>query len=390
MHRRERAGMFYEPSTTNACESSKAREQIASIARRESRHVVTSWARGWKSGIGAARLLAALLALAVAAEAGRTLDIYFIDVEGGQSTLIVTPAGQSLLIDTGFAGFDGRDSGRIVEAARAAGITRIDYLLLTHFHWDHDGGVVELARQMPIRTFIDSGDLDRSPDAAAVAGWPTTLERYNAYLPVRATGKHRIPNPGDRLSLKSVDVTFVSASAATITRPLPGAGRVNTECEPTAPPPSDAFENPRSIGIVLRFGRFRFLDVGDLSGPPLFALLCPRNLIGQVDVYLVPHHGALDVSYPATFAGLRPRVAIVNNGARKGGAPEIFDALRRAPALEGAWQLHRSLLEGAMNLPESQIANLDETTGHWVKVSAQKNGAFTVTNRRTGVVTAYD
>ena len=302
----------------------------------------------------------------------------------------MTPAGQSLLIDTGFAGFDGRDSGRILEAARTAGITQIDYLLLTHFHWDHDGGVVELARQMPIRTFIDDGDLDRSPEASSVAGWPTTLERYNAYLPVRATGAHLSPRPGDRLPLSGVDVTFVSASGATIARPLRGAGHRNTKCEPSASPPSDPFENPRSIGIVLRFGQFRFLNVGDLSGTPLFALLCPRNLIGQVDLYQVPHHGARDVSYPATFAGLRPRVAIVNNGAVKGGAPEMFDALRRAPGLEGAWQLHRSLHESAVNLPEDQIANLDETTGHWIKVSARKSGAFTVTNRRTDVTTAYD
>ena len=329
-------------------------------------------------------------ALAVVAQPGRTLDIYFIDVEGGQSTLIVTPARQSLLIDTGFAGFDGRDAGRIVEAARAAGITQIDYLLLTHFHWDHDGGVVELARQMPIRTFIDDGDLNRSPAAMSLAGWPVTLERYDAYLPVRATGKHLVPNPGDRLPLRGLDATFVSSSGATITRPLRGAGHVNAECEATAPPPDDPFENPRSIGILLRFGRFRFLDVGDLTGTPLFALLCPRSLIGPVDLYLVPHHGWRDASYLATFAGLRPRVAIVNNAAVKGGSPETFATLRHAPGLEGAWQLHRSMQEGAMNLAESQIANLDETTGHWIKVSAKKSGTFTVTNRRTGVTKAYD
>ena len=329
-------------------------------------------------------------ALAVVAQPARTLDIYFIDVEGGQSTLVVTPAGQSVLIDTGFAGFDGRDAGRIVEAARAAGITQIDYLLLTHFHWDHDGGVVELARLMPIKTFIDAGDLNRDPAAMSVAGWPVTLERYNAYLPVRATGEHLTPSPGDRLPLRGVDVTFVSSSGATITRPLPGAGQVNVECGATAPPPDDPFENPRSIGMMLRFGRFHFLDLGDLTGTPLFALLCPRNLIGQVDLYLVPHHGWRDAAYPATFAGLRPRVAIINNGAVKGGSPETFAAMRRAPGLEGAWQLHTSRREGAMNLEESQIANLDETTGHWIKVSAKESGAFAVTNRRTGVTKTYD
>jgi beta-lactamase superfamily II metal-dependent hydrolase len=344
-----------------------------------------------RAGMFAAALALALaLTVGVVAQPSRTLDIYFIDVEGGQATLIVTPAGQSLLIDTGFAGFDGRDSGRIVEAARTAGITQIDYLLLTHFHWDHDGGVVELARQMPIRTFIDDGDLDRSPAAMLVEGWPVTLERYHAYLPVRTAGKHVVPNPGDRLPLRGVDVTVVSSSGTTITRPLPGAGQVNAECEATAPAPDDPFENPRSIGIMLRFGRFRFLDVGDLSGMPLFALLCPRSLIGPVDLYLLPHHGWRDAAYPATFAGLRPRVAIVNNSAVKGGSPETFAALRRVPGLEGAWQLHRSMREGVMNLAEGQIANLDETTGHWIKVSAKESGAFTVTNRRTNVTNAYN
>jgi beta-lactamase superfamily II metal-dependent hydrolase len=280
--------------------------------------------------------LALKAGLAVVADTSVALDIYFIDVEGGQSTLIVTPAGQSLLVDTGFAGFDGRDAGRIVAAARDAGVTQIDYLLVTHFHWDHVGGVVELSQQMPIRTFIDYGDLDRTPAARSAPGWAVSLERYDAYLPVRAKGEHVEPKPGDRLPLKGVDVTFVSASAATITNPLPGAGEVNAACGATAPPPpSDPFENPRSIGFVMRYGRFRFLDVGDLTGTPLFTLLCPRSLIGPVDLYLVPHHGGRDASYPATFAGLRPRVAI-NNGATKGGSPEVFAALQRAPGLEAA------------------------------------------------------
>ena len=177
-------------------------------------------------------LVATVLALAptpafVVAVADATLTIYLIDVEGGQSTLIVTPAGQSLLVDTGFAGFDGRDSGRIIAAARDAGITQIDYLLLTHFHWDHDGGVVELIRQMPIRTFIDYGDLNRAPAARSAAGWTVTLERYKAYVPLRAKGKHIEPKPGDRLPLRGVDATFVSSAGATISHPLPGAGEIN-------------------------------------------------------------------------------------------------------------------------------------------------------------------
>ena len=337
--------------------------------------------------VWAAALTLALSSVFVAADTGRTLDIYFVDVEGGQSTLIVTPAGESLLVDTGFAGFDGRDAGRIVAAAHDAGITRIDYLLLTHFHWDHDGGVVELARQMPIRTFFDAGDVNRTPAALAGPRWAATLDRYNAYLPVRAEGVHVVPKPGDRLPLQRVDVTFVSSSGATITHALPGGGHVNAQCEATAPPPDDPFENPRSIGFVMQFGRFRFLDLGDLSGTPLFALLCPSSLIGPVDLYLVPHHGGRDVAYRATFAGLRSRVAIVNNGVVKGGSPEIFAALRRAPGLDAAWQLHTSMNGG--NLSDSHIANLDETTAHWIKASAQESGAFTVTNGRTGITESF-
>jgi beta-lactamase superfamily II metal-dependent hydrolase len=339
--------------------------------------------------IAAALALALEPAFVVVATASSTLDMYFIDVEGGQSTLIITPAGQSLLVDTGYAGFDNRDPERILTAARAAGITQIDYLLLTHIHPDHDGGVVEIARQMPIRTFVDHGDLERTPAALAASGWSATLERYNLYLPVRAKGQHLEPKPGDRLPMTGLDVTFVSSAAATIVKPLPGAGQVTAGCEAATPLPDDAFENPRSTGFVMRFGLFRFLDLGDLSGAPLFALLCPKSLIGSVDLYLVPHHGGRDASYPTTFAAVRPRVAIVNNGATKGGSPEVFANLRHAPGLEAAWQLHTSKNEGAVNLAESQTANLDETTGHWIKVSAKEDGTFTVSNGRTGVTQAF-
>ena len=321
--------------------------------------------------------------------AAQTLDIYFIDVEGGQSTLIVTPAAESFLIDTGYGGSDGRDSTRILAAARDAGVKQIDYLLMTHFHPDHDGGVVELSRQMPIKTFFDHGDLVRSPEALAESRWPATQAAYNAYLAARAKGKHVEPKPGDRLPLKGVEAIWVSSAAATISTPVGGAGQTNPACGPSAPPAQEQLENPRSTGFQLRFGRFRFVDLGDLSGAPLFALVCPKSLLGPIDLYLVPHHGGPDVSYPATFVAVKARVAIVNNGATKGGSPEGFAALHGVPGLEDVWQLHRSQNPGAQNFADERIANLDESTGHWIKASASEDGSFTVTNGRTGATKNY-
>lgn len=340
--------------------------------------------------------IVACVGLVCSAAARATLDIYFIDVEGGQSTLVVTPAEGTLLVDTGFPS-DGtfgsipgdprkaRDANRILAAARAAGVTRIDNLLTTHFHADHDGGIVELAQLMPIGTFIDHA----SPDPQAEAGVAGTTAAFERYAAVRAKGRHVVPKPGDPLPLKGVEAVVVSSAGATVQKPFAGAGGVNSACGPAAPPAQEKTENPRSTGFRLRYGRFTFLDVGDLSGAPLFALVCPGNLIGPTDVYLVAHHGGLDAADPATFAALSPRVAIVNNGERKGGAPELLAALHQARGLEDAWQLHRSLAPGAQNYPDDRIANLDESAAHWIKVSAKEDGSFTVTNGRTGAVKAY-
>lgn len=327
--------------------------------------------------------------------AAKALQIYFIDVEGGQSTLVVTPAGQSLLVDTGFPGEGGfssqpgdpqkaRDANRVLAAARDAGVTRIDYLLITHAHADHIGGVTELAAQIPIGTFIDNGG--PLPDAEKVAG---TLQAFKWYEAVRAKGKHRQPKPGDRLPLKGVNAIIVSAAGATVTAPLSGAGENNAACGPTAQPPQEPTENPRSLGVRLQLGKFTFFDPGDLTGDPLFALACPTDMIGPVDVYLVAHHGGADAADPATFAAFRPRVAIVNNGPMKGGAPNLLAALRTLPNAGEAWQLHHSVLRGAEDVDPERIANLDETTSHWIKISANADGSFAITNGRTGVTKQY-
>jgi competence protein ComEC len=330
-----------------------------------------------------------------AAAQRRTLDIYFIDVEGGQATLVVTPGGQTLLIDTGFPG-DGtfaslpgdpkkaRDANRILAAAHAAGVNRIDYLLITHFHADHDGAVPELAQLIPIRTFVDHES--PGPEAERVAG---TLAAFDRYAKVRAKGKHLMPKPGERIPIRGVEALVVSSGAATLQNPLPGAGGANPACAATAPPAQEPTENPRSTGVRLRFGQFTFLDVGDLSGAPLFALACPNNLIGPTDLYLVAHHGGADAGDPATFAAFAPRVAILNNGTAKGGAPEVLTALHQFRGLEDAWQLHRSLPPGPRYFTDDHIANLDETTSHWIKVSAKMDGSFIVTNSRTNAAKVY-
>ena len=336
-------------------------------------------------------LLAVALVLAcTSAAAARTLDIYFIDVEGGQSTLIVTAAGQSLLIDTGYPGRDGRDPDRIQAAMRDAHLQSIDYLLITHMHEDHNGGAAELARRVPIGAFIDYGEpVETSADVVAA---------FTAYNAVRSgNGKnsppHIVPKPGDRLRLRGVDVRVMSADGQTATAPLEGAGEPNAACGGYEQRPFASRENPRSIGIHLRYGRFTFLDLGDLVGPNLLSLVCPNNLIGPIDAYLVTHHGNADTNAEPVLAALRSRVAIVDNGAYKGGSPATWVALRQHKEIEGVWQLHKSLIDGSDNFPDTFIANLDfgaSDGGAWIKLSASDDGSFAVTNGRTGSTRQYD
>jgi competence protein ComEC len=343
-----------------------------------------------KSGLASLAVVALLVIGTAHGTTAKTLDIYFIDVEGGQSTLLVTPSGESLLIDAGWAGngsagsksgdpSKSRDANRIVAAARDAGIKQIDYALLTHFHPDHEGGFPDLAQLIPIRHFIDHGSL--AVEGQKDAGLKDASE---AYLAVRNKVPHIEPKPGDRLPLKDIDAVVVSSAASTIVTPLPGAGEINTACARMAPLPGDPIENPRSTGLVVAFGKFRFLDVGDLTGQPLFDLACPKNLIGSVDVYLVAHHGGADASDPATFDAFKPRVAVMNNGLKKGGALATYESLHHVVGLEDVWQIHRSEAAGDRNFAAERIANPDESTAYWIKLSASDDGSFRVLNGRTG------
>jgi competence protein ComEC len=326
-------------------------------------------------------VFAALAACAVvSAKARDTLDIYFIDVEGGQSTLIATPAGESLLIDAGYAGFGDRDAARVMDAAHDAGLKRIDMLLITHFHGDHDGGVPALARRMPIRTFVDYGHPIETAE--------TTLAPYRAYAEARRKGAHVQPEPGDRLPLAGVTVDVVTAGGASISKPLDGAGQPNAACASYTTRGDDPSENARSLGIRVTFGAFRFLDLGDLNWNPLGRLACPTNLIGPVDLYLVPHHTNSDSNVPAFLAAVHPRVIVSNNGAMKGGAADALASLHGLGV--DVWQLHASRADGAQNSKAALIANDDDgATSYWIRVRASTDGSFTVTNQRTGATKAY-
>jgi competence protein ComEC len=333
---------------------------------------------------------------APAKAASNSLEIYFIDVEGGQSTLIVTPAHKALLIDTGYAG-DGtgfkpgdprhaRDANRIVAAADDAKVHKIDYLLITHFHDDHDGGVRELSQLMPIGAFVDHGS--PSPQVASNTG-VEQLDAFDVYASVRSGLPHLQPQPGERLPLKDLQVTVVSSAGRTLTKALSQGGSRNDACQDRAPAARDPFENPRSTGVLIQYGKFRFLDVGDLTGQPLFDLACPNDMIGRVDVYLVAHHGGPDAADSATFAAFKPRVAVMNNGIKKGGALITYQALHKASSLEDVWQLHRSDDEGDSNFPDRYVANMDETTAHWIKLVAKEDGSFQVFNQRTNERKSY-
>jgi len=347
----------------------------------------------------ATRVLLTVLVFALVSlhpSAAKTLDVWFIDVEGGQSTLIVTPAGESLLIDAGYSPNNlrggggnvpgGRDPSRILAALKEAGVSRIDFLLMTHFHPDHAGGVPLLAEQIPIDTFIDYDH----PLGTPYGSDRLTTAAYRDYQPVRDKGRHLVPHPGDRLPLKGVEAEVVSAAGLLIPRPLPEGGGTNSACTNLEDFTEDGTENFLSIGVVIKFGAFRFFDPGDLSGNTLTRVVCPKDLIGPVSVYLISHHGDYDTAVPALYAALAPRAAVMNNGVVKGGDPSAFKRVHAFPAID-LWQLHRSLNNEALNAPDPFLANVDDgtVTSYALRLTASDDGSFRVTNPRTGFSKSY-
>ncbi len=336
----------------------------------------------------------------VAPENAKKLQIYFVDVEGGQATLFVTPEGKSLLIDTGWPGNDGRDADRIVSAAKMAGIAMIDYVLVTHFHDDHVGGAPQLAARISVGTFIDHGENRETSSAGVQNVW-------QAYQKLLATGKykHISAKPGEVLPLQGVDARVVSSDGALINKPLPGAGGVNSTCATSETPSVDHTENARSLGTLFTFGKLRILDLGDLTSDKERELMCPQNKLGKIDIFVVSHHGWITSNSPVLLNGIAPRVAIMDNSATKGGAPSSWQTVKKAPGLEDLWQLHliqeRNLLvrlhtafssdSGPVhNVAEPFIANLSgPDAGNYLKLTAWADGNFEVFNSRTQATKHY-
>lgn len=319
------------------------------------------------------------------ASASKPLTVYFIDVEGGQSTLFVSPSGQSMLVDTGWPDHNGRDAHRILAAAREAGIHQIDYLVITHYHEDHVGGVPQLAALIPIRNFIDHGQpVETRPPAEAL---------YQAYLRVRAKGHHILAKPGMQIPVQGMNVIVLTAAGEHINHSVPGGGERNSYCPAEAQPSVDRSENAQSVGIVIRYGKFRMIDLGDLpSWMGEYDLVCPTNRVGRVEVYLTTQHAYAESGGAFLVDALRPMVAIADNGAHKGGAPEAFQVIKQSPGLEGFWDLHYSYsVDKKLNAQASFIANLTDNPDHayWIKLTVFPNGAFTVTNQRNGESKTY-
>src|ERR1700736_6273552 len=285
--------------------------------------------------------IAAVLVLSGTAyvQSQKTLDIYAIDVEGGQSTLFVSPSGESLLVDAGSPGT--RDADRIAATAKSAGLKQIDYLVVTHYDADHVGGVKDVADRMPIRTFVDHGPRLPGDAFSPSPNYQAMVDRVDAaYAEARAKGRHLEVRVGDRVPITGLDVQVVSGQGDVLKSPLGGAGAPNPICQSYIAKEVDKTENVRSVGMVIRFGRFSMLDLGDLTWTKEHDLVCPNNLLGTIDLYLTTHHG-LNISGPEVLVhAVRPRVTVMNNGPRKGGSRETWTTVKSAPGLEDIWQLH--------------------------------------------------
>jgi beta-lactamase superfamily II metal-dependent hydrolase len=333
-----------------------------------------------------AALLGILSAACLSAASGN-LEIYWIDAEGGAATLIVSPSGESMLVDTANKTPDDRDAKRIFAAAQQAGLKKIDILLTTHFHSDHIGAMPALVKLIPIGMYLDHGE-------SVEMNRPQVAAAYKAYVE-QSAGRRRILKAGDQIPLKGVDVQVIMSAGQAITKPLKGAGAPNPACTDfKAHGVEQDPDNDQSVGFVLQFGKFRFIDMGDLTWNYEQKLVCPANLIGTVDVFQTTHHGLDRSNSPQFVWAIHPKIAVMNNGPRKGGPASVFDVLRNSPGLEDIWQGHLALsTPKEVNTDEKMIANLEpsaECKGNWLKLSVDPKGRYTMTNPRNGFSKTYE
>ena len=322
--------------------------------------------------------IAWLLVAAAAPSTAKNLEIYVIDVEGGKSVLLVSPSGQSMLIDAGWPALKDHQpsTDRIVEAVRAAGLKRIDLLVISHFDIDHLGDVPALAARVSIGRVFDHGG-------------PGTNALFPPYAAARDKIGHTVLQAGDTIPLKGVDIRVLS----TFGRLIPNYGTPNPLCntyKQSAALPADK-EDDNSIGMLITFGKFKMLDLADLEAHLSHGLVCPANAIGLVSVYNVNVHGQFKGIAPELVGALQAPVFVQANGARKGADAQSWPVLKAAPGLKDIWQLHTSLNAGHdANPPDDFVVNREPLdTFKCLRISASKSGAFTVTNGRSGFQKTY-
>jgi competence protein ComEC len=372
----------------------------------------------------AAALLICFVGVFVSAQRGpvKPLEIWVVDVEGGKAALYVTPTGQTAIVDTGFPGE--RDLDRILAAIADAGVKQIDYLVSTHYHVDHIGNLVELARRVPVGAFVDHGPTVEGPNVPQVApgtdGLPVTKPREQvegfqaAYADLYNKAKHIVVRPGDRLPITGVEWRIATSAGQVLkTPPLPGGGQPNPYCADFTPMPGTTGlvdpDDAQSVGSVIILGQFRAADFGDMWRTKELELMCPNNPLGTVDLLFASSHGAIASGSRPFVHGLRPRVVLMQNGTRKGGAVEPMKTILSSPGLENLWQMHWSYNAGIeQNTPAQFIANVDEPAqiatvlgggggrgnaahvpAYWLRVSASPDGSFTITNSRNGFSKSY-
>jgi len=343
-------------------------------------------------------------------QAKKTMDIYVVDVEGGNAVLFVAPSGESVLIDSGNGGAAAaRDAGRILAATKDAGVTNIDHLITTHFHGDHIGGLPELSQKIAIKELIDHGP-NTQPNQA------TDAFLQGGYKDLYSKTKHTVAKPGDKIPVAGLDWRIVTSATEVIKTPLQGKATPNPYCADFKQQTGvNLTEDDQSVGSFITFGKFHTIHLGDLTLNRQFELMCPMNRLGTVDLLIAARHGNVNAD-PLAHA-LRPRAIVTNNGTRKGAQPEAMKIFFTSPGVQDVWQIHFSQLSGQeYTVPGMFIANLTDQpqtampvapltpppqgqqgppppehngNAYYLKISAQQDGTFTVTNTRNGFSKTY-